>query len=361
MGYYLRCFGLDPRQPETYSKLLFALHLAPDLTPDEIFHAHLEWARNTLWPATPLPGYPNDPDPERRLRVGYVSADFRAHVMGWYIGQVLECHDRQRFEVFCYANVARPDDNTRRLQALAEHWRDIRGFSDDEATEQIRRDRIDLLIDLSGHTDGHRLTLFARKPAPVQASHFGYMETSGLDAIDYRITDAVCDPPGMTERYHTERLVRLPEIAWCYRPDVAPEVNDLPVASAGHVTFGMFNACPKITSPAVAAWSEVLRRLPGARLLLLAAVNPQADRSLLDAFAGHGVAPDRVTLESRRPRPDYFRLYHRVDLALDSFPFTGCNTTCDALWMGVPVVTLAGKTCIARQGPARWPTWACTS
>jgi predicted O-linked N-acetylglucosamine transferase (SPINDLY family) len=270
--------------------------------------------------------------------------------MGRYIGPVLECHDRQRFEVFCYASVARPDDITRRHQALPEHWRDIRGVPDDEAAEQIRRDRIDLLIDLNGHTDGHRLTLFARKPAPVQASHFGYMETSGLDAIDYRITDAVCDPPGRTERYHTEQLVRLPEIAWCYRPDVAPEVNDLPAASAGHMTFGMFNACPKITSPAVAAWSEVLRRLPGARLLLLAAVNPQADRCLLDAFTGNGIAPDRVTLESRRPRPDYFRLYHRVDLAVDSFPFAGCNTTCDALWMGVPVVTLAGQTCMARQG-----------
>jgi predicted O-linked N-acetylglucosamine transferase (SPINDLY family) len=348
---YRRSLALDPRQPEIYSSMLFSLHYVPGLTPGEIFAAHRDWARhNATPPATPAPAHPNDRDPGRRLRVGYVSADFRAHVMGRYIEPVLECHDRRRFEVFCYANVGNPDDTTRRIEGLAGHWRDIRGVPDGEVEAQIRRDAIDLLIDLGGHTANNRLALFARKPAPVQASHFGYMETTGLDAIDYRITDAVCDPPGLTERYHTERLVRLPEIAWCYRPGIDLEPNAPPAGSAGQVTIGMFNAFPKITAPSVRAWAEVLRRLPDSRLLVLAGISPQADRRLLDAFAACGIGPGRVQLVGQQPRPDYFRLYHRVDLALDAFPYAGCNTTCDALWMGVPVVTLAGANCIGRQG-----------
>jgi predicted O-linked N-acetylglucosamine transferase (SPINDLY family) len=348
---YRRSIALNPRQPTTYSNLLFCLHYVPDLTPEDIFRAHLGWATHNAPPPSPLTGaYPNDRDPERRLRVGYVSADFRGHVMGYYTELVLECHDRQRFEVFCYADVARPDDTSRRLEGLAAHWRNIHRVPDDEVESQIRQDRIDLLLDLGCHTGGNRLPLVARKPAPVLASHFGYMETSGLSAIDYRITDAVCDPPGMTERYHTEQLVRLPEILWCYRANTSLEVNDLPAASAGHVTLGYFNNFPKITAPAIAAWSRILQRLPGAQLIVLAGVSPQADRRLLDAFASHGIGPERITLVGKQPRPDYFRLFHRVDISLDSFPYTGCNTTCDSLWMGVPVVTLAGRTCMARQG-----------
>jgi predicted O-linked N-acetylglucosamine transferase (SPINDLY family) len=176
------------------------------------------------------------------------------------------------------------------------------------------------------------------------------MESSGLRAIDYRISDAVCDPPGMTEHLHSEQLVRLPEVLWVYRPNVPVEVSPLPAAGAGHVTFGMFNAFPKITGPCVAAWSEILRRLPGSRLVLLAGVSPQADARLAAAFAARGMGPERVTLVGRQSRADYFRLYHRVDLTLDTFPYAGCNTSCDSLWMGAPVVTLLGRTCMSRMG-----------
>jgi predicted O-linked N-acetylglucosamine transferase (SPINDLY family) len=294
--------------------------------------------------------HPNDPNPERRLRLGYVSADFRNHVMGWFIEPILECLDRAQFDVYCYALVGHPDDATERMRKRATAWRDIRSASDDEVEQMIRRDQIDVLVDLSGHTGGNRLALFARKAAPVQASHFGYMDTSGVPAIDYRLTDAVCDPPGLTERYHTEQLVRLPDILWVYRPNITLEVNDLPAASTGHVTFGMFNAFPKITAPALATWAEILQRVPGSRLMLLAGVSPRADQRLRDAFAAHGIGAERLSLEGKRSRADYFRLFHQVDLMLDSFPYAGCNTTCDSLWMGSPVVTLLGQTCMTRQG-----------
>lgn len=345
---YRRSLALNPRQPATYSDYLFTLHYSPNLGPEEIFQEHLAWARHHAAPA-PAP-HLNDRDPERRLRIGYVSADFRGHVMGLYLMPVLEAHDRERFEIFCYANVSHPDADTQRMQGLAVRWRDILNVPDEEAEQLIRRDRIDLLLDMGGHTAGNRLALFARKPAPVQASHFGYMETSGLAAMDYRLTDAVCDPPGQTERYHTERLVRLPEILWCYRPNLDLEVNALPAASAGHVTLGMLNAFPKIAPAAIAVWARLLKRLPAARLMLLEGTTPQTGQRLRDAFAAHGIGEDRLILEGKRGRDEYFRLFHRLDLLLDSFPYAGCNTTCDSLWMGVPVVTLAGQTCMARQG-----------
>jgi predicted O-linked N-acetylglucosamine transferase (SPINDLY family) len=347
---YRNCLALRPRDEGTYSNMLFALHYSANWTAEDIFREHLAWGRRQVAAPLAARSYPNPRDAERRLRVGYVSGDFRTHVMGRYLEPVLEVHDRARFEVYCYANVGRPDDMTQRFRQLAEHWRDIHNLSDDEVENLIRQDRIDLLIDLSGHTGGNRLTVFARKPAPVQATHFGYQFSSGLPTIDFQITDAVCDPPGLTECYHTEQLVRLPEIHWCYRPSVSVQVNPLPAVSSGHVTFGTFNAVKKITAPAIAAWARILDRLPNSRLLVRAQVSSESDRRLRDAFAANGVEPARVLLVGKRSRPEYFRLYHEVDLSLDPFPYTGCNTTCDSLWMGVPVVTLAGRTAVARQG-----------
>ncbi|HWG45785.1 MAG TPA: tetratricopeptide repeat protein [Gemmataceae bacterium] len=347
---YRRCIALDPRQAVMYSNLLYCLHYLPGLTPESIFSEYLTWARHHAVPPSFLRPHSNVLDADRRLRIGYVSADFREHVMGCYAERVLQARTRERFEVTCYSNGGKGDDTTRRIRELADQWRDIRDLSDDKVEELIRQDRIDLLVDLSGHMGGNRMSLFARKPAPVQVTHYGYQFTSGNPAINYRITDAVCDPPGMTERYHTEQLVRLPEIHWCYRPNLDMEVNDLPASSAGYVTFGVLNAFSKLTTTAIALWAQILARLPDSRLLILAGVSPRADQRLRDAFSEHGIDPGRLTLMSKRSRPEYFRLYQGVDLCLDSFPYTGCNTTCDSLWMGVPVVTLAGQTAIARQG-----------
>lgn len=349
---YRRSLAVEPHQPDTHSALVYNLHFGSTPTPEEIFQEHLEWARRQAVPPNGIRSHhPNNPDPNRRLRLGYVSADLAWHVMGHYVELILEAHDPSQFEIFCYANVGHPDDKTQRLRQLAHHWRNVYDVHDDQMEQMVLEDGIEVLVDLNGHTANNRLRLFARKPAPVQVSHFGYMATTGVPAIDYRLTDAVCDPPGMTERYHTEQLVRLPDIAWCYRPNTTLEVNPLPAASSGGLTLGMLNHFSKITPPAIAAWSRILSRLPGSRLLILANSNSAAAQErLLRAFGAHGIDARRLAFLGRRSMADYFRIYHQLDFMLDPFPYTGCNTTCDALWMGVPVVTLAGKLSLARQG-----------
>jgi predicted O-linked N-acetylglucosamine transferase (SPINDLY family) len=347
---YRKSLALDPSQTGTYSNFLFTLHYSAEISPEQIFQEHLTWAKHHAVPPAILRPHSNEPNPERRLRLGYVSADFREHVMGRYVEMILEARDRQRFEVYCYSNSNHQDDTNHRLRALADHWRDVQMLSEEALEARIREDQIDVLVDLSGHTGGNRLSLFARKPAPVQVTHFGYQFSSGNAAIDYQISDSVCDPPGMTERIHTEQIVRLPDIHWCYRPNCTVEINPLPALANGYATFGFFNAFPKITPPALAAWARILQRLPNSRLLALANISPRADRQFRETLSHQGIHPNRVTLVGRQALADYFQLYRQVDVALDSFPYTGCNTTCDSLWMGVPVVMLAGRSGVARQG-----------
>ncbi len=368
---YRRSVELQPDNAVFHSYLLFALNYHPAYSPQAIFEEHLNWARRhggnekgtrIFSPIVAavlddsldgekksvpfsLPFFP----PDRRLRLGFVSADFRRHVMGYFSEAVLRALDRRRFEVFCYANVAWEDDLTRRIEALADGYRSISALSDDQATETIRRDKIDILIDLSGHTGGNRLPVFARKPAPIQVAHFGYQGSTGLAAMDYRISDPYADPPGMTEPYHTEQLLRLPESLWCYPPPVSPAPGPLPASQTGYVTFGSFNGLAKITADVIAAWARILSRVPGSRLTILTGVGPRTDERILDAFALQGVSARRLTLLKRAERGGYFELFRQADIALDPFPYTGCNTTVDALWMGVPVITLAGSTCFSRQ------------
>jgi predicted O-linked N-acetylglucosamine transferase (SPINDLY family) len=205
-------------------------------------------------------------------------------------------------------------------------------------------------VDLLGHTGGNRLPLFARRLAPIQVLHFGYQATTGLTTIDYRLTDRYSDPPGMTERFHTERLFRLPELLWCYPPPASPEVGPLPARRAGAVTFGSFNGLAKVTDQVIAVWAQILTRLPDSRMVILAGAGRAADERILDAFALNGVPSRRVSLLGKARREVYFQLFGQADIALDPFPCVGCNTTADALWMGLPVVSLAGPTCFSRQG-----------
>jgi predicted O-linked N-acetylglucosamine transferase (SPINDLY family) len=290
----------------------------------------------------------------RRLRLGYLSPDFNHHAVAYFIEPVLAAHDRTRVEVFCYASVAVPDRFTDRLRGLAEHWRDIARLDDDAAAALIRADNLDLLIDLAGHSARHRLLVLARRPAPVQATWIGYPNTTGLDAIDYRITDAVSDPVGQTEAWHSEKLVRLPANFSCYRPDDdAPAVNNLPAAAAGAVTFGCFNQFAKVTPEVIALWARLLAKLPGSRLLLKSRGlgDPGVAARVQAAFAAAGVGPARLILNGDELSvADHLGLYHKVDIALDPFPYNGTTTTCEALWMGVPVVTLAGSTHVSRVG-----------
>jgi predicted O-linked N-acetylglucosamine transferase (SPINDLY family) len=280
-----------------------------------------------------------------------VSSHFFAHAVNYFSEPILAAHDHDRFEVFCYAQIEREDDATARLRACADQWRDISKLDHAQAAELARDDGIDILVDLAGHIGNHHLLLFARKPAPVQVTYLGYQNTTGMAAMDYRLTDAWADPPGMTDAFYTEKLVRLPRSFFCYQPSTdMPPVNPLPALTSGRITFGSFNNFAKVTPRVLAAWAALLERVPRSRLIILADTASSLADDLACAFGRHGISPDRFELAGRRPRPEYLELLGQVDIALDPFPFNGHTTTCDALWQGVPVITLAGRTYAARFG-----------
>jgi len=343
----------DPGYAEAHSNLLYALSYHAGSDAQTLFDEHLEWARRHAAPRTAAAApHDNDRSPARLLRIGYVSGDLRDHAVASFLEPVLEHHDHSRFEIVCYSNSTRTDEVTRRLQQHADRWRSIADLPDAQAEAMIRDDGIDILVDLSGHTAANRLPLFARKPAPVQATWIGYPNTTGMAAMDYRLTDANLDPPGMTERYHTEELVRLP-VSACFRPaQQSPEVNALPALTAGHVTFASFNNFTKVTPPTIACWSQVLAAVPGSRLMLMIgdADSRDAREAVEQAFARHRIGPDRLQLVGKRPLAEYLALHHQVDIALDPFPYNGGTTSVHSLWMGVPVITLAGSTALSRVG-----------
>lgn len=352
-AHFARARELDPAYPAAAHCSLLAVLFADD-DPKTPLNDAAAWARGLSAP--PPPPHANSRDPDRRLRIGYVSPDFCSHAVANFIAPVLAAHDREAVDVFCYAEVKTPDAVTERLRGLVgglERWRDTTGISDRELAAMVRADGIDILVDLAGHTVGSRLTMFALKPAPVQATWVGYPATTGLPQIDWRITDALADPPGAEDQY-SEKLLRLPAGFNCYRPLAeAPAVGPLPADAAGHVTFGSFNHAAKICARTLDLWAELLRRVAGARLLLKhRGFSSQAVRDACIAeFGRRGVAAARLDLVNFIPDPGgHLAAYHRVDVALDPFPYNGTTTTCEALWMGVPVVTLAGVTHRARAG-----------
>lgn len=343
------------RQPgfvRAHSNLVYALNFSDEFSPEEVFSEHLAWARRH---AEPLAGaaraHSNPRTTGRALRVGYMSANFRDHAVTYFFESTLAHHDSRRVLTYCYSDVERPDACTERLRRSARVWRDIAGHDDDSVAELVRQDGIDILVDLTGHTDNHRLLVFARKPAPVQVTWNGYANTTGMSAIDYRITDALADPPGMTEHLHSEKLARLPEIYMAFVPPAAsPAVSDAPVMEAGFVTLGSLNALSKVTPRVIRVWSDILLRLPGARLLIFTVPAGATRDRLAREFAAHGVSAERLELVPKLPVPQFLAAHSRVDIALDPFPFSGTTTTCQTLWMGVPVVTLAGRSHVSRVG-----------
>jgi predicted O-linked N-acetylglucosamine transferase (SPINDLY family) len=285
----------------------------------------------------------------RRLKVGYVSPDFREHTVPRFISPVIKNHSRDRFEIYCYSNSDREDPTKSRLKGWADHWREIRKLSDEDVDRVIREDGIDILVDLRGHAADNRLLLFARKPAPVQVVMVGYFDTTGLSTIDYRITDQHQDPLGMSEQYHVETLARLPETSWCYAADdQAPDIAEPPALTTGFVTFGSLNKIIKVTPECARLWATVLEAVGNSRLMLV--VPGQDSRQVIrDRLIRFGLPPDRVVLVDKAPtRNAYLNRYAQIDIALDTYPFSGITTTCDALWMGVPTVTLAGATSVSR-------------
>ncbi len=293
-------------------------------------------------------------DPAGRLRIGYVSPDFNDHAVGKFIEPVLAAHDTNKFELFCYYNKSRVDDATKRMQSAVANWRMTADMSDDELARMIQADAIDILVDLSGHTGLNRLLVFARKPAPVQATWIGYPNTTGLSTMDYRITDAFADPIGATEALHTEKLVRMPECFSCFKPPSnAPHVSALPAVSRGTITFGSFNNFAKITPEVMRVWIAILARVPGSRLVLKnwCLDNDRMKTFMLEAFARCGATTGQVELwNPNTSNVDHLNCYNSIDIGLDPFPYNGTTTTCDALWMGVPVITLAGVSHVGRVG-----------
>jgi predicted O-linked N-acetylglucosamine transferase (SPINDLY family) len=332
--------------------LLFCLQFLPTDDPEAIFREHVAWNnRYAAHLAGSLGPPPNDRSPDRRLRIGYVSPDFRNHCQSFFTVPLLSAHDHQHFEIFLYADVPHPDAITERIRTYADTWRDTAGLSDQQLAELIREDRIDILVDLTMHMAKGRPGVFARKVAPVQVTWLAYPGTTGLTAIDYRLSDPYLDPVGeeSNDAFYAEKTVRLPDTFWCYDPLVHPHdfpVAPLPALTNGHLTFGCFNNFAKINDRTLALWSQVLHALPTARLLLLA---PQGELRT-SICRKLNIAADRITFIDRCLRPEYLHLYDRIDLCLDTFPYNGHTTSLDGLWMGVPAVTRVGRSAVARAG-----------
>lgn len=348
-----QCLAAAPSDLQARSNLLVLLNYLPDADPDKVYKEHIEWGRIAEARIPRLESVKSACNPQRRLRLGYLSPDFREHSVASFIEPVLKQHDRSRFEVCCYSNLPLPDETTLRIKAAVDGWRDIDKLSDADAARLIREDRIDILIDLAGHTGNNRLGIFAAKPAPLQMTWMGYPNTTGLTTIDYRITDGIADPAG-EEEYYSEILLRLGGCFLCYQPYLdAPEVAPLPASANGHVTFGSFNNFSKLNHGVLRLWSEVLRQVPGSRLLLKCPALTDGDvRERVSATLQElGIGAERVDLLGHtRTRQEHLALYARVDIALDTCPYNGTTTTCEALWMGVPVLSVLGKRHAGRVG-----------
>ncbi len=340
IGYFRKMVARQPGNAQQVSNLVYSCSFLPGTTASGLLREARQWAE-AFEPAT----VPQFPWPAGRpVRIGYVSPDFRSHVVGRNVLPVLQHHDRGRFRVHLFSNVDRADADTEQFKNAADVWHEVRQLSDEQMASLIRRQRIDILVDLTLHMTGNRLSVFAGRAAPIQVTWAGYPGTTGLSAMDYRITDPQLDPPG-TDADYSEKSVRLPQSFWCYRPSPeTPDVNPLPAESAGFVTFGCFNNYGKINGTTLDLWAKVLAAVPTAKLRVL---SPQGSHRGV-AEKRLGVAPGRVTFVDRKSIPEYLAFYHTVDVALDPTPYTGHSTTLDGLWMGVPVVTLTGRTCVSR-------------
>lgn len=344
---FRQALALNPSLHEAHSNLIFSLHLLPESTSEQIAaEAHRWWIQHGEPFTAERRPHSNERSPGRRLRIGYVSPDFRDHPVGRHVLPIVRGHDRAAFEVFCYSDVNAPDEVTAQFRGAADHWRDVVLMTDAELAGAIVGDGIDLLIDLALHTRGNRLQVLARKPAPVQITFAGYPGTTGLPTIDYRLTDRFLDPPDRPASHYTEESIRLAGSFWLFagesveRPARAPECG---------VVFGALNKFTKVNACVVALWSRVLREAPATRLRLLCPEGESRKR-VLGQFEQEGIGRGRIECVSRSSRAEFLTMLGRVDLLLDTFPYNGHTTLCEALWMGVPAVSLASETAVSRGG-----------
>jgi predicted O-linked N-acetylglucosamine transferase (SPINDLY family) len=344
-----------------WSNYLMALQYSSEHSAKDLFEAALAWGRSM---PGPLPWRRPDEDGARRLKIGYVSGDFRAHSVGFAMEPILRGHDRSRVEIFCYSNSPIEDDHTATLRGLSDHWRAILAVDDRNAAELVHADGIDVLVDLSGHTFHNRLGVFALKPVPVQATWLGYFGTTGLSQIDFILRDQPQVPSAEHSNY-VEGVWPLTDAAYGFDagPE-APEVSPLPAVRNGHVTFGCFNNLAKVSGRCIQAWAAVLHAVPGSVLMLNRKPlgDPSVQRLFARAFATHGIGENRLRMGASKGRADYFRLYEEVDIMLDTFPFNGGTTTYEALWMGVPVISHRWDRMVGHFGesilvPCGHPEW----
>ncbi len=348
---FRKAIELDPANSAAHSMLLYTMLFHGGFSPQQLLSEHVQWADQHTKNIIPLPPPSNDRGIDRRLRVGYVSPNLRNQAVVSFILPILENHDAWEVESFCYSDVIAPDAWTQRAKKASDEWRDTAELGNEQLARQIRDDRIDILVDLTGHIGGGRLQSFTYKPAPIQITWIGYQATTGLSAIDYFLTDAWADPPGQTEQFLVERPYRLPETFFCYMsPPNPPDVGPLPASSREYVTFGSFNNLAKVTPRTLDLWTRLLRAVPDSRLLLMAPNSEEVHQRLRAIFIAAGIFADRLELVRRVPLRAYLERYNQIDIALDPVPFNGHTTTLDAAWMGCPTVMLAGEIYAYRYG-----------
>lgn len=348
---YERAIEIEPDNQDAHSNRLYTMYFHAGYSAERIHREHQRW--NTESAARLRPAgmrFENDRSPDRRLRVGYIAATFREHCQSFFTMPLWAHHDHRQLEVFAYSDVAAPDGITARLRGYCDTWRNIAGLSDEAVAELVRQDRIDVLVDLSLHMAQNRLLVMAQKPAPVQVTWLGYPGTTGLETVDYRLTDPYLDPPsGENDVFYSEKSYRLPHTFWCYDPLTSePAVNPLPAHRTGHITFGCLNNFCKINEGTLRLWARAMGEVPNSRLLLLAP--REARPRVLETLRIGGVDPQRVEFVDRASRSRYLAYYHCIDLGLDTFPYNGHTTTLDSMWMGVPVITLVGDAPAGRAG-----------
>lgn len=352
--HYRKVLEIKPDHFGVHSNILFCLNYHPDMTAEDIFRESLNWADIHEKPLTAKhKTHKNDRDCNRRLRIGYVSPDFRTHSVSYFCLPLFSAHDRTSIELICYGEVTRPDTTTARTEKLADVWVNTVGMTDTELVERIRKDRIDILVDLAGHTAKNRLTVFAEKPAPIQITWLGYPGTTGLSMIDYRVTDEIADPVNAS-RHHSEELLRFTHGFLCYEPpEDAQSVTPPPFAKNLGITFGSFNNPAKITPDVLELWAELLKTIPFSRLILKSHSFSDEPTRLryLQPFLQNRIDPERIEfLPAENSTSGHLALYGRIDISLDPFPYNGTTTTCESLWMGVPVITLCGNRHAGRVG-----------
>jgi protein O-GlcNAc transferase len=344
---FKKAISIKPELTEVYSNLLFCMNYG-NYTGKSLFNEHKIWNKHQAkYLQTFICKHDKGVDSGKKLRIGFVSGDFRKHCVSHFLNPLFKEYNRERLTFYCYSNSNEKDEVTTYQQKMVDEWRNIVEQEDQVVVEMIQKDQIDILVDLSGHTKGNRLVVFASKPAPVQVTWLGYPNTTGLTTIDYRFTHHIADPPGLSDQLHSEKLFRLADGFLCYQPpDIAPDITELPLKRNGYITFGSLNNLAKTTPEVIKVWSQILKAVPGSKLLLKskALTCPVVLDKYLSLFLKESIDSDRlITLQYSPTTQAHLSKYGKIDISLDTFPYNGTTTTCESLWMGVPTVVLRGE------------------